>query len=536
MVRPDPDRHDVAAGRHAAPAPPPRRRLLRVGLAAAVGVGTLAFASTTFALTRGADGNPCPTQVLDVLAAPQVAPVVAAVAAARERATGCAVADVTATEPVKALARLTERGAARPDVWVPDSSIWLDRAATAGVRLPGGAPSLATSPVVLAAAPGSPAFDAYVAAQAGARLGLPSPRTSSVALGVLLAVQDVAAARPEARLVSTGTLRAAALQTTGGSLAERLAGAGGVAVPATAQEVTALEAARPGSARAVPLPAGSLRLDYPWAVLADDAATVAKADALLADLRDEGRAALAAAGFDAPTDRAQAGVPAAQAADTAARTFDVVRAPSRMLAVIDVSGSMGLRVPGAGGATRIDLVRDGALRGLDLFPDDNVLGLWAFSTYLTPTSDHVELVPLQPLGAGPDGTTGRQRLLTAMQGVRHVPGGGTALYDTALAAVRAVRATYDPSRVNSVVLLSDGRNDDDKGLKLNELLATLQREVDHARPVPVIAIAYGPDSDAEAMTAISRVTGGATYLSKDPRDVRRVFLDAVGQRTCRPSC
>jgi hypothetical protein len=32
------------------------------------------------------------------------------------------------------------------------------------------------------------------------------------------------------------------------------------------------------------------------------------------------------------------------------------------------------------------------------------------------------------------------------------------------------------------------------------------------------------------------VTGGKTYLVKDPTDIRDVFLDAVIQRQCRPNC
>ena len=37
-------------------------------------------------------------------------------------------------------------------------------------------------------------------------------------------------------------------------------------------------------------------------------------------------------------------------------------------------------------------------------------------------------------------------------------------------------------------------------------------------------------------TQISKATDGATYESQDPRQIGEIFLDAVGQRLCRPSC
>jgi len=62
--------------------------------------------------------------------------------------------------------------------------------------------------------------------------------------------------------------------------------------------------------------------------------------------------------------------------------------------------------------------------------------------------------------------------------------GDTALCSTALAAFAHVRDTYDPSKVNTVVLMTDGRSVD---------------------------------------------------LMKGPTDIRDVFLDAVIQRQCRPN-
>jgi len=119
-----------------------------------------------------------------------------------------------------------------------------------------------------------------------------------------------------------------------------------------------------------------------------------------------------------------------------------------------------------------------------------------------------------------------------------VPDGGTGLYDTTLAAVRTVRAGWDPARVNAVVLLTDGDDTDDDGIGLDELLATLRSEQESGQPVPVITVAYGDgDGDgAQSLAAISAATGGASYQVSDPGRIRDIFLDAVGQRACRPQC
>jgi Mg-chelatase subunit ChlD len=129
-----------------------------------------------------------------------------------------------------------------------------------------------------------------------------------------------------------------------------------------------------------------------------------------------------------------------------------------------------------------------------------------------------------------DGVSGRERLAGSLGLVRAIPGGGTGLYDTVLAATRRVRAGWDPTRVNTVVVMTDGRNEDDRGVSLDGLLATLRHEQDPRRPVPVIVIALGPDIDAAALRVITRATGGALYPIRDPRLIERVFRDALGRR------
>ncbi|MCW2574514.1 MAG: uncharacterized protein JWR66_544, partial [Modestobacter sp.] len=108
--------------------------------------------------------------------------------------------------------------------------------------------------------------------------------------------------------------------------------------------------------------------------------------------------------------------------------------------------------------------------------------------------------------------------------------GGTGLYDTTLAAVRASRDAYDPKSVSSVVLITDGENEDDTGIQLDALLDTLRGEADPTRPVKVIAIALGPDADLGALQQIADATGGAAYQALDPEDLQGVLFDAIRRR------
>ena len=112
---------------------------------------------------------------------------------------------------------------------------------------------------------------------------------------------------------------------------------------------------------------------------------------------------------------------------------------------------------------------------------------------------------------------------------RLIPG-GTGLYDTTLAAVRAARNDYDDEAINSVLLLTDGEEDDADGLTLPQLLSTLRAEEDPQRPVRVIGVALGPDADLDAVERIAEATGGSAYSAVEESDLQDVLFDALRRR------
>jgi hypothetical protein len=463
---------------------------------------------------------------------------------------------VTAQEPVQTVGDVAAlEASALPQVWVPDSSLWTARLGEAPLDATG---SMASSPVVLATSAAgveslgwddeAPGWDEALAGER--TLVLPDLATSAEGLAALSAVRTALGGGPEAdNAVVQAVLAAGRSQSV--SAADALGTATDNAedaplIPVSEQEVYRLgQGAEDSSLVAVYPRGGSPWLDYPVVRVGSaseaDAAAVdavvraltsqaARAAALEAGFRDADGAAPPDAGADTGTQEAAPGTVALDPPAVLALTDQLssLAVPSRILTVVDVSTSMEARV---GNGTRATLARDAAKSALALVPADYALGLWIFANELTGSEDWAQLVATRGLDTEVDGETQRELLDRELD---TVPGrlspGGTGLNDTALAAVRAARADYDPTSINSVLLLTDGTNDDADGLPLDRLLETLRGEADPDRPVRVIGVALGPDADLPALEQIAAATGGAAYSAVDPADLQTVLFDALRQR------
>jgi Mg-chelatase subunit ChlD len=288
---------------------------------------------------------------------------------------------------------------------------------------------------------------------------------------------------------------------------------------------------------------GTTMMDYPLTAVAtgaDTTAAIEAAGALAEHLRSEqGVQQLADGGFRPVSGRRSADEavavsparvvqPEPAAVGRLLRTWVTLASHARLLAVLDVSGSMQDR---AGTGTRIELARDAVLAAMRSIPDDWQLGLWAFSQGLGPgASDHRVLAPMRALGALSGRTTHRSTLVREVRGLPAIVGGGTGLYDTTLTAYRAAVSGYRPGRLNSVVVLTDGRNDDLGGHTLSGLLEALDRAKDPQRPVQVITVGMGPDVDRQALGRIASATGGASYVARDADAVTGILDDALLER------
>jgi Ca-activated chloride channel family protein len=203
-----------------------------------------------------------------------------------------------------------------------------------------------------------------------------------------------------------------------------------------------------------------------------------------------------------------------------------VRKRANVLLVMDTSGSMGEQVPGTG-ESKLDLAKRAAVNALGQFADDDRVGLWMFSTQLEGSVDRRELVPVGPMKeklAGDAGQSRRAVLRSRIEGLP--PEGGTGLYDTSLAAYEAVSGRVEPDAINAVVLLTDGRNEDNNGIALENLLPRLHAEQGD-RSVRLFTIAYGADADLDVLRRIAQETNGASYDSSNPGSIDAVFTAVV---------
>ncbi|MCP2164670.1 substrate-binding domain-containing protein [Goodfellowiella coeruleoviolacea] len=465
-----------------------------------------------------------------------------------------------------------------PALWVADSSVWAQRAAASAAGEQTGAPrvqvgaSLASTPLVVGAVESTAQRLGWAEAPMSWRqlvdgsvpVAASDPTTTTEGLLGLALVRSMFGDGPQG--TPPPELVAALLRVRDNTVSSvreaaskaQTAGVDNSPVIITTEQFVLAQNQAAGTRRMLAgYPAeGSTALDFPLIRVTRENEPPGTAEAVAAferELRSERTAQrFTDAGFrnaggkpapgwtlerDGVDPRVEASLPqpTPEQVEALLKAWASVNQDTRMLAVLDVSGSMEGRA--AGGKTRIELARDAAVTALGMLPDTSQIGLWAFSTQQAPPNDWRELVSLGPLGGQLD--NGRTRRQALAEGVGSLPGlvrGGTALYDTALAASRAARQGYDPSKANAVVLITDGRDEDPQGISLADLLNTLRSEAAQAQPVPFITIGLGPDADMDALNQIATATGGKAYQARQPEDIRSVLLDAISQRQCRPHC
>ena len=194
-----------------------------------------------------------------------------------------------------------------------------------------------------------------------------------------------------------------------------------------------------------------------------------------------------------------------------------VRKSARVLVLMDVSGSMSAD-SGSGGKSKLDLAKSAAASALDQLVDTDQVGFWTFTSDLpTPTTITREWVPVGPLSQT------RHPISDAISGL--TPMNGTPLYAGTKLAAETMNASQDPSLINAVVVLTDGRNDytdnDLDGL-INQLQGSAQEN-----GVRVFTIAYGPDADLTTLQQISEASRAAAYDARNPATIDKVFADVL---------
>lgn len=506
----------------------------------------------------------------------------------------CVAVDVTQADPAEVAAAVaTKHGVALagiggasgsvdlPDVWVPDSSTWLVRlrGAASGFA-PSNGTSIARSPVVLAMPepvaeemgwpdrkPSWRDLLAQITKNTSLRAGIVEPTRDAAGLSGLLAFSSAAQAAKDPQTVTTALLRALAIGKSAlrEDLLARFPRSADAATIASALNAAPLseEDVIEYNAKQPPIPLVAIYLDpapppldYPYAIMPGvDPVRAEAAEALFQALDSAAfRDRLGVQGLRAPDGSwggdftpppggpSPGGSPSAgtssapdkggEAAgmldvaviDRVISTWMAVTLPGRMLAVMDISGSMYAQVPTANNATRMQVTLAAAQRGLELFDDSWAVGLWVFSTQLDGNRDYREMVPIGTLASQ------RGRIREALGRIVPKPNGDTGLYDTLLAAYREVQDGWEAGRVNSVVMFTDGKNEDAHGISHEDLLAKLKEIADPEKPIQVIIIGIGTDVGQAELAAITEVTGGGVFIAEDPANIGDILLKAISLR------
>ncbi len=202
------------------------------------------------------------------------------------------------------------------------------------------------------------------------------------------------------------------------------------------------------------------------------------------------------------------------------------RKGARVTLLLDVSGSMGELGDRESGETKLDLAKRAIIESLDEFAADDQLALYTF------TDDGQSTIPLivevVPMGPASGNAAAIERVLGGL-----FPQSGTPLYEATQVLYQQSLDGYDSERINALVVLSDGRNDDGSAgndqQQLQTLLDMLARgsEGQGSRPVRVFPIAYGGDADFPVLEAIAESAASAVYDASDPRSISKVFAEVV---------
>lgn len=215
--------------------------------------------------------------------------------------------------------------------------------------------------------------------------------------------------------------------------------------------------------------------------------------------------------------------PDASVVSAAIDQWTIVRKPSAVLELIDLSGSMEEGV--ATGGSKLDGAIEGVISTVDHFRSTDEIGVWAFTSDIS--SEYGQNVaPVQEFG--PLGNS-KETLAKSVEDLRNARKGATPLYDSISTAYDYMTERAEPGRINAIVVLTDGA-DSGSSISLDSLLIKLNAdngEVKNQSPVRIFPIAYGADANFEILQNIAKASGGQAFDARDPSKIDRVFAQVI---------
>lgn len=511
-------------------------------------------------------GDTCPSTRLanttvNVVASPDIAPVVEQLVApmrSEKLPDGrCLQVTIASQNPAETVAGAQILPLDRaPDLWIPDSSLWLGRIEQ---WKPKAVAQFASSPVVVGTSSAvvdaagwdkePPGWDVL----AGTRpVAAPNIAQDAAGLSAELALWQALGKGEKAKTALAGAvvagLRAGAPSRDSAIAAAQTGAATAPLIPLTEQTVQQANRDVPEPKLVAVYPKGGLpSLDYPVAMVEASAPTAEQAAAIKvvadrlksqaaravirdAGFRDAGGSTTAGEGIQ-PTAVTPLKPPSQLEIKAVVTQIVALSAPSRIQVVIDMSGSM--RGPAGNGMNRSKFAATAAHAAGVIMPDVAQVGLWGFSRDLRGKSDRIEYLKMEELGAPSDdpNVSHRDAMDRNMFGMtKQLGGNGTALYSTAVAAMKYGNAQYDPRAGNAVVLFTDGENVDPGGPSIEATVREIKKLYDPKKPVRLVCIGVGTDADMAVLKRLSDVAGGESFRLTNPKLLPEILFEVMSRR------
>jgi Ca-activated chloride channel family protein len=195
--------------------------------------------------------------------------------------------------------------------------------------------------------------------------------------------------------------------------------------------------------------------------------------------------------------------PAAPVIERMQQAWTGLRKRARILVLLDVSGA-------TIGADASQL-RTSLGAGLGELAADDLVGYWEFASRLTGDLPYRQVLGFAPVAT--NATPMATHMATLQPTDRPA-----ALYRAVRSGLDVVRRDADPTRINSMVVITDGRSTDPSDSDLSSLLRDLQ-DASEISSVHVFMVAYGKSPDGRALSQIARAARGATYDAGSPGGV-----------------
>ncbi|MDR0626785.1 MAG: substrate-binding and VWA domain-containing protein [Bifidobacteriaceae bacterium] len=219
--------------------------------------------------------------------------------------------------------------------------------------------------------------------------------------------------------------------------------------------------------------------------------------------------------------------PDPQVVTAALDQWTLIRKPSAVLELIDISGSMD--EDAGNGQTRLELAVDAARSTIDNFRPTDEIGAWAFTTGLSASIDGQPVEYLAPVrDFGPLGSD-KETLRSSISDLLYSSRKGTPLYDAIGFAYDYLKQRAESGRINAIVVLSDGE-DTDSTTSIEALIQKINADTDEGgndQPVRIFAIAYGGAADLGALEQLARASGGQVFDATDATKVGDVLRSVM---------